>query len=127
LYLANVIIPYCIYIMFYHIFKQYLELPKWLYTQIHCSVDCIVVTLLYCTTLYVVLIWLHLTISTSLGMYPKMDKWKIKIMMMIMMMILWIQKPVTQQLDKKQVRAVQYTNTNTHKPTPLTTHTNQHN
>jgi len=70
--------------MFYHIFKQYLELPKWLYTRIHCSVDCIVVTLLYCTTLYVSPIWLHLTISTSLGMYPKMDKWKIKIMMMFM-------------------------------------------
>ena len=85
LYLANLIIPYCIYIMFYHIFKQYLELPKWLYTRIHCSVDCIVVTLLYCTTLSVFLIWLHFTISTSLGMYPKMDKWKIKIMMMMMM------------------------------------------
>jgi len=28
LYFANVIIPYCIYIMFYHIFIEYLELPK---------------------------------------------------------------------------------------------------
>jgi len=64
MYYANVIIPYCIYIMFYHIFIEYLELPKWLYTQIHYSVDSIVVTLLYCTTLYVFFIWLHLTIST---------------------------------------------------------------
>jgi len=26
--------------------------------------------------------------STSLGMYPKMDKWKIKMMMMMMMMMM---------------------------------------
>ena len=64
MYFVNVIIPYCIYIMFHHIFIEYLELPKWLYTQIHYSVDSIVVTLLYCTTLYVFFIWLHLTIST---------------------------------------------------------------
>jgi len=78
--------------MFYHIFIEYLELPKWLYTRIHYSVDNIVVTLcilLYCTTLYVFLIWLHLTISTSLGMYQKMDKWKIKIMMMMMRWLLY--------------------------------------
>ena len=85
---------YCIYIMIYHIFIRYLESPKWLYTRINYSVNSTAVTLLYCTTLYVLLTWLHLTISTSLGMYPKMDKWKIKMMIMMMMTNYNCQKPL---------------------------------
>jgi len=41
--------------MIYRIFIRYLELPKWLYTRINYSVDSIAVTVLYCTTLYVLL------------------------------------------------------------------------